>query len=220
MSKLWVFGHSFCLPFNLPNENHCWVDILANNLAISYVNLAQPGADNLFIYHTYRETLSTIGNDDIVIIGWSHPCRKTFILDRDNPSHTSICDQGLLYKTNTYEFFRSNNPTNKNLNNWLNFKPRDQGTEYYDVWFKNYYNIHEQRLNFQSYLDSVQLTCPCKYVPFFFSRESVDGINMPLTHAGYMTEFIVDQKLTLNTHDTHINEQGHALWAKHLNQYI
>jgi len=220
MRKLWVFGHSFCLPFNLEHKEHCWVDLLARSLNIPYSNLSEPGSDNLFIYHTYRQALPDINYNDLVIIGWSHPSRKSFVLDRDNPKHLAVCDQGLIYKTNTQEFFRSNNPTNKDVNNWLNFKPKDQGLAYYDIWFRDYYSDHEQRLNFQSYSDSVELTCPGRYIPFYFSEESVKGIDLREPHAGFMTEFIIKHQITLSSIDTHINEQGHALWAEHLHKYI
>ena len=67
-----------------------------------------------------------------------------------------------------------------------------EAKKYYDTWFKNYYNAYEQKCNFQSYFDSIKSTCPGYYLPFFFSKESINGIDISgVTNAGFMAEFIL-----------------------------
>lgn len=218
INKIWVFGHSFCLPFNLEDNDNSWVGKLANRLGLSFENFSEPGADNLFIYHAYRTILKRIRSEDIVIIGWSHPSRKSFVLDQENPRHTEVSQKGLLYECGSHKFFRSNNPTSYGSNNWLNFKPKKKGLLFYDDWFNNYYSEYEQKLNFQSYIDSVVQTCPGIYLPFYFNQESVSGINTHDTDPKFMVEFIKENNIKLNKTDMHMNNKGHDLWSEVMHQ--
>jgi len=95
--KLWIFGQSMCLPHGL-NEEQGWPWLLSRQLNIDYKNFAQPGADNFFIYHTFLENCSLITQDDLVIIGWSHPNRKSFVLDDKNLFHKSRWKKELIKK--------------------------------------------------------------------------------------------------------------------------
>jgi hypothetical protein len=213
---LWVFGHSFSLPFNLSNENFGWPVLLSEKLNFSLKNFAQPGADNFFVYQSYKFEEKNINKNDIVIIGWSHPSRKTFILDQKNKEHTDAAKNGLIYELGEYIYFRSNNTVS--LKNWPVLKPQPRSNSFYDTWFRNYYNDHEQRGNFQAYLDSVNLTCEANYVPFYFSKESVTDVSYKYG-AGCMSEFILENNVMLQN-DPHLNETGHCMWSEHLYEII
>lgn len=216
-STLWIFGHSVCLPYNLKNKAQAWPDIVSNQLNINCINLAQAASDNFFIYQCYLHHLPQIGPDDIVIISWSHYSRKSFVLNHDNPIQMAIVNQGMRYQTGKHEFIRGSNTSLNDANKWVNMKPVNRGVPYYDHWFQNYYSEYEQRCNFQSYFDSVQLTCPGIYLPFFLNKESVQNINISnIPNAGYMAEFILDNQVMISLEDMHLNTLGHQLWANHI----
>jgi len=211
--KLWIFGQSMSLP-HLVDEHKFWGYLLAEGLSISYENFAQSGADNFFIYHTFLENSHLIADDDIVVIGWSHYSRKSFEYQPDNPQHIDVIDRSLKFTTKTRQLFRSYNPTASTFNKWKRLTPLNSGLEFYDTWFSNYYSEYEQRCNLTSYLDSVTLRCPCKYIPFYFSKESVNHLDLQTEN--FMLEFIHDNKCEINKNDIHLNESGHQLWADHL----
>lgn len=73
-------------------------------------------------------------------------------------------------------------------------------------------------INLKSYCDSIKLNCMGQYIPFFFSKESVEG--MDVTGVGYILDFIRDHQLSLSNTDMHPNAQGHRLWANHLKSYL
>jgi hypothetical protein len=215
--KLWIFGQSMCLPQG--TESHQgWGWLLSQWLDAEYNNFAQPGADNLFIYHTFLENLPSITSDDLVVIGWSHPNRKSFVLDHDNPAHQDALPFSLEYRTSDHTFFRSFNSSSSTLDKWLTLRPQQTGSKFYDVWFKNYYSDYEQRCNFQSYLDSVQLRAPTQYIPFYFSQESTNEITRQ--NDNFMLEFIIKNKVAISKDDFHMNSLGHQMWAEYLLEQI
>ncbi len=55
MRKLWIFGHSLCLPFNLKNPQDGWDQKLANELDVELINVAAPAVDNFYIYYKFLE---------------------------------------------------------------------------------------------------------------------------------------------------------------------
>lgn len=212
--KLWVFGQSLCMPFKLA-EYQGWPFLLSKKLNIEYENLSQAGTDNFFIYHTFLENYQRIKDDDIVVIGWSHPSRKTFIVDKSNTAHTDALSYSLHYVTQTQELMRSDvgrlrRPDSKSK--WSKLSPLSSGFKFYDTWFDNYYSEHEQCCNFQSYLDSVRLRCPGNYFPFYFSKESVEHIDAR-DGVGHMLEFVIDNNVAISDDDYHLNVQGHVLWT-------
>ena len=217
--KLWLFGHSLCLPFGLENEPG-WGDLLAQDLGAELINLARPGVDNFYIYYCYQQALTHIAPEDYVVIGWSHYSRKSFVLDRSNKNQIDLLDSSLLYHSNGIEFIRSKNPINGDSNKWLLMKPVSRGIDYYDNWFKDYYSEIEQKYNFQSYIDSVFHTCPGNYIPFFFSKESTTEIDITHKHAGFITEFIIENKVQISKDDIHLNETGHKMWANRLQSFV
>jgi hypothetical protein len=215
---LWIFGHSMCLPFDMPSDTLGWPHLLSKKLGIKYNNLAQNASDNFFIYSCYNYHKDKIQSDDIVIIGWSHPSRKTFVLDRTNPVHVENIDKGLMYQVGDIELIRSLNPVQDTMTKWLNMIPRNRGNKFYDTWFTNYYSEFEQSTNFKAYLDSVQLTCPGIYVPFYFNRESVKDLDV--CGAGYYLDFALENQVYISEQNVHLNESGHRQWAEVLLKYI
>jgi hypothetical protein len=200
-------------------ETQGWPYLLSQELNAEYVNFAQASVDNLFIYHTFLENYKQISQDDIVIIGWSHPARKTFVFDKNNPVHNTALPDSLQYTTATKTFFRSFNKRPDTKSKWSLLKPKDTGLEFFDTWFNNYFSKHEQRCNFQSYLDSVQLRVSGRYIPFYFSQESTAGLNT--SHNGNcMLDFVIEHNVAISDQDYHPNAHGHMLWCQHLLKQI
>jgi len=83
MSKLWVFGDSFSAEFKL-NTDWCreyvgwkkyipkvYSSVISEKLNIPYTNKAVGGKDNYTIFEQIWDNANDIGEDDIIIIGWS-----------------------------------------------------------------------------------------------------------------------------------------------------
>jgi hypothetical protein len=218
---LWIFGNSMSLPYEVA-ETQGWPYLLSQQLGLPCKNFAQIAVDNFFIYNTFLENVQDIASNDIVIIGWAHTSKKTFVFDRGNAAHVEVLEHSSQFDTKQHKFIRSKiNPEQKpnNKDKWADMKPMPSGSDFYDRWFENYYSEHEQRCNFQSYLDSVELRCPGVYVPFFFNKKSVNGLLINQA-AGYILDFVLDTKLQIDENNLHLNPVGHELWAKHLKQYI
>jgi hypothetical protein len=212
--KLWLFGQSMSTPYGVEIEQ-CWAHLISKHLNIDYENFSQGGADNFYIYHSFLENLDSINSDDLVIIGWSHPSRKTFVFDAENLEHQKAMIDNLQYKTKTHTLFRKYNSHRKSSQSkWSSMLPNNTGHRFFDHWFNHYYSDHEQRCNFQAYLDSVQLRVPCQYIPFYFSKESVQNITKQ--NNNFMLEFTIDNNVALSCDDFHLNVAGHKLWADHL----
>lgn len=211
MPTLWVFGDSLSLPYHLDDETQGWPYLLSKSLGMSLENFAKPAADNFYIYYCYQSNLDKIKDDDLIVIGWSHPSRKSFVLDRSNPSHLDIVDSSFVFPGKNIDFIRSNNKLNDTKTKMLNLRPKNTGKKFYDTWFENYYSDKEQKINFQSYIDSTLYTSPCTMLHFFFSKESVVDINA--SGIGHMLDFIIENDLYLNENDMHPNLQGHREWA-------
>lgn len=220
-SQLWVFGSSLCLPFNLKKSALSWPDILADKLSYECINLAEPGADNFFIYQAYLYHKKHIKSNDLLIILWSHYSRKSFLLDPSNSQQKEVLKNSLIYQTGDQKFIRNHNPINHNIQSWLTMNPKKTNLFYYNSWFENYYSAYEQKCNLQSYIDSVELGKPCGYVSSYFSKESVQDVDITRSiNGGYMVDFIFDNNLVISDTDAHLNESGHNLWAQKLYELI
>ena len=183
-----------------------------------FENFSNPGADNFFIFYSILENYKKIQTNDIVVVGWSHPSRKTFIYDNINQKQKSALDNSLLYKTKKYKFIRNNGQHTSKIpaSFWSLVKPRNSKVDFYDRWFRDYYNIHEQNINFQSYLISTeQMLQNINYSHFFFSKESTTGVKCK-NKLGFMLDFAVQKKVSISKNDYHLNEKGHRLWAEKL----
>lgn len=219
MPRLWIFGPSLTLPWELSDSAQGWPTLVAKELGISEVkNFGTTSVDNFFIYQFFLQHLDQIRSDDILIIGWSHPNRKMFVLDRDNPIHLEVLPHSLYYPQKQHEFIRSRNPVTDNLTKWRTMRPKDSGTKFYDNWFKNYYSEYEQRTNFQAYYDSINHRAPCTCLSIFFSRESVEGIKINPTL--FYLDFVLEHQVNINENDFHLNEMGHRLFSKEILTFL
>lgn len=210
---IWIFGDSLSLPYNLDNPADGWPEVLSQRLNINCKNYAQPAVDNFYIYQCYLNHAKQIQFNDIVIIGWTHPNRKMFVLDRNNSTHTDAIGIGnnYVYQSGNREFMRGNNDNTDTVQKWKSLLPRQRQNPFYDTWFNNYFSNYEHVVNLKSYADSVKHTCPGRYVEFFFSQESVG--NFDLKGCGYMLEFIMQSGLSISATDCHLNQIGHQGWA-------
>jgi hypothetical protein len=215
---MYVLGDSLSTAFDL-NEDQGWPYKLAKKLELDYVNLAKPAGDNFFIYSSYLSILDNISNNDIVIIGWTHPSRKTFVYDPKNSAHREVASQGRRYKLPEVELFRSSTtPGPKDKNVILNLGPRQSNFSFFNIWYDNYYSEFEQKCHLQSYYDSVCLTCVGEYIPFFFSLSSIQDTRLPRSLTAI--EFIIDNKLYISEDNIHFNEIGHSRWSDLLYEKI
>lgn len=215
---VWVFGDSLSSRHGLKDTERSWSEILADRLGTDCVNFARSAADNLYIYHCYLDRLAHIQSNDIVIAGWSHPSRKSFVFDENNSQHISSLPRSFVYDNTDIKFIRSRNPPTDTTSKWLNFKPEFKGNPYYDAWFRDYYSETEQKINLIAYYNAVKSTCPGVYVPFFFSKQSIEGLD--ISRAGCAVDFIIDNDCAISKEDAHFNSRGHQLWAELLYQYI
>lgn len=212
---LWVFGHSVCRAHDLDNDQLGWPYLVSKALNCDLQNFAREAADNFYIFSSYLENRINIKPTDVVIVGWSHPSRKSFVLDLTNPNHKAAVSQSLVYQLNNVQLIRSYNTDQPvDYPHWSKLKPSETGKKFYDTWFRDYYAEYEQMVNLQSYCDSVKSTCVAPYLPFFFSKESVQGLDVD--GVGFILEFIHEHKVAISQDNMHLNAQGHLLWANHL----
>jgi hypothetical protein len=217
--KLWIFGPSLALPWKIDNAELGWPTLVAKELGIDQViNHGTSSVDNFFIYQNFLKHQHEIRNNDLLIMGWSHPNRKMFVLDKNNPVHLEVLPHSLHYVQSDMEFIRSKNSVQDSQSKWSFMKPKDSGTKFYDNWFRNYFSEYEQRCNFQAYYDSVRSRSPCQCVSIFFSKESTDGVNIDATL--FYLDFVIEHKANLSDNDFHLNVSGHALFSKALLPFI
>jgi hypothetical protein len=216
--KIWIFGDSLCLPYNLGTKATGWPEIIAQDLCGELKNFAVPAADNFYIYQCYLSNQASIQSEDVVIVGWSHPSRKSFVYDPGNPNHEQCLARSFMWNIKELKIIRSRNPVNDTADKWSDFRPQHTSNHFYDVWFRDYYSLVEQKTALCAYFHAVKSTCIGTHVPFFFSHDSVHDLN--LQGAGYTLDFILENECFINDQDAHFNLHGHALWAQHLLDYL
>lgn len=219
---LWIFGQSQCLPYDLADKNFGWDKILSIKLGCAVKNLAKAGADNLFIFYSILEHIQSIKTNDIVVVGWSHPSRKTFILNQKQSK--KLKNSSIVYDTHKHLFFRSKgHPVHSikdTMHKWFSMKPKQSGIGFYDTWFRDYYNMEEQKINFQSYIWSVDaLMRKATYVPFYFSADSIKDLKN-VSKKMCMAEFVKANRVAISNSNAHMNLKGHRLWAKKIYKEI
>ena len=64
-----------------------------------------------------------------------------------------------------------------------------------------------------AFVDSVKLRFP-RSVNFFFSKESMHGINIDEKDTLCILDFIVENKLYISKSDYHLNDRGHKILAE------
>lgn len=87
MKKIWYFGDSNTEDYN-PNYPYAskyiewkgykpkhWTELFAERMGLPYSNLGLGGCDNYTIFKTLSDNIETIGDNDIVVIGWTIPIR-------------------------------------------------------------------------------------------------------------------------------------------------
>lgn len=219
MKKLWVYGASNCLPWRLDNPDQCWTNILACDIGATLVNRAQEGCDNLYIYHALCQDLRDQTPDDTVIVVWTHPNRKTWVLDRSNPKHLQEVDAGCLVYPGHPTFFRSKNKTNcSGLSQWLKFSPASSGNAFFDTWFSDYHSEYEQRRNLDAYIHSARSKISCQSFFMYFSLESINHV-IDDPDLCYL-EFVLDTRTWIDQDDLHCNPIGHARLASVINEKL
>lgn len=210
--KLWVFGDSNSLPFNLAPTDPSWPQIVSDKLGLELVNRAKPAVDNFFIYQSWYRDHAAISSYDKVVIGWSHFSRKMFLKDSNKSSQFSVLPDSLMHEDHGRFFIRSKGPKTDELSKVKTLSPKNTGIDYFDDWFSNYYDEYEQNINFQSYIDSVKLRCPSA-VQFFFSRSSIKYLDLTDIESLCILDFILDNRLYISETDCHADPLGHRRWA-------
>jgi hypothetical protein len=85
-NKLWVFGDSFSVPFNRVKNEHPYVpykgycpkifsELLCEKLNIELIDCSHGGSSNYNILHTFIKNIKNIGDNDILIFGWTQIIR-------------------------------------------------------------------------------------------------------------------------------------------------
>ena len=82
------------------------------------------------------------------------------------------------------------------------FTNKDHGIEFFDNWYKNYFNLKECEINLQAYKDASQLN---NTVHLSFDR---------------ILNFITKHKLYLSEDDLHPNAEGHKRLANNIMEKI
>lgn len=207
-TTLWIFGQSACTGYNLENPADFWGNKFADSIGChETLNFAQPGCDNLYIYHTIVQNYKKIKSKDIVIVGWSHPNRKTFVLEKDLDPITQA--NSLMYPGSPV-FFRSTPKFPNDAEKWSRLQPINKGVVFYDRYFTTYHSSVESKLNFQAYLTSARALLKAHYLPFYFSKESIQDIDV---EGFYWFDWIIANQVWISESDLHPNQKGHELLA-------
>ena len=218
MQTLWVFGHSACTNYNLPNSES-WPSLLSKKIGCELINQSYPASDNLVIFTSIIESNHKINTGDLVVVGWSHPLRKTFVFNKDNLHQQHCLNKSMKIETPKQTFIRSQGTygdANANITFWQNMVPVKKSIEYYDDWYDRYFNITEQKINFQAYLNATKtLLKGKKYLPFYFSKESVRGVLLENKNDDlYWLEYLKSNKdYRISDKDHHFNAVGHQQWS-------
>ena len=126
MGTLWIFGCSYSAEYThrgVITKNfqqykdyrngtlpEVWGKILANNLGYEYINCADGGVGNDFIFEQVCKNSENFKKDDILIIQWSYMDRFRWVVNDEwqhATSNTNIpfisqqfCDETLISRTN------------------------------------------------------------------------------------------------------------------------
>jgi lysophospholipase L1-like esterase len=197
---IWIFGDSFSTNYKIPLEQS-WPEIISKKLDREVKNFAHKAVDNFFIFHNYINQKSQIQNDDVVLLQWTIPSRKMFIFDKNCRSHqVAIQSDNISVTRNNLTYFRS---APKNPKRWLpSFTNEDHGIEFFDNWYKNYFNLKECEVNLQAYKDACKSN---NIIQLSFNR---------------ILNFITKNKLYLSEDDLHPNAEGHKRLANNIMEKI
>lgn len=212
--SLYVFGDSNCRGYNLDSQEKSWPALLAKHLGTNLINRSEVAVDNFFIYQSFLQECQNIKDGDSVVVGWTHPNRKTFIMDKAQPKHVELLPHSLTYKTGNIDFFRYDGTKRGNpLHRAFSLAPQSSGHDFFDTWFELYHSDYEQKTQLRAFIDSVKLRFP-KSVDFFFSKESMHDIEVATQDPLCILDFIVENKLYISKSDYHLNDLGHEILAE------
>lgn len=204
--KLWIFGHSACQPYMLGDDSRFWGRQLAKRLTCDQIiNRAQAASDNLYIYHTILQEHRAISQDDFVVVGWSHPSRKTFVMEKKLSA--DLENHCMIYPGRP-AFFRSAYRGNNNQQKWAVMTPSNKGVAFFDQWFETYFSRTEADINFQAYIDSARGLIAGRYLPFYFSQESISNL---LVSGFCWLDWIIENRCWMSESDLHPDMTGHDL---------
>ena len=186
---IWIFGDSFSTNYKVKLEQS-WPEIIGKKLDREVKNFAHQAVDNFFIYSNYVNQKTNIQFEDIVLLQWTIPSRKMFIFDNNNSSHkVAIESDNISITRNDITYFRSDT---KKTKGWLpSFTNKDHGIDFFDNWYKNYFDIRECHINLKAYQDA---------------SKSTNTINLSFDR---MLNFITKNKLYISEQDLHPNPEGH-----------
>lgn len=97
-NTLWTFGSSNTAPFTANNAYtiwkgyipKIWPEVIAEKLEYELKNLAIAACDNYTIFETICSVSNQIKENDVIIIGWTHPVRFRLVAETDNKNWTYI----------------------------------------------------------------------------------------------------------------------------------
>ena len=212
--KLWIFGDSFSYPYNI-EESTSWPVLLSKKLKAELVNFAQPAADNFFIFNSFYENYNKISKEDFVVIGWSHPNRKSFIYDKSNKLHKNAFKDSITLKGCSSDLFRGfpSKTKPKTFEKYSSMSPVTSGNSFFDFWFENYFSRHTQDVELFAFVNAVENLAKCNLINFFFSQESTNNLelNIKLDIISFIKS---NSNYFLSNKDFHLSELGHEKWSK------
>lgn len=215
MKKLWIFGDSFSAT-NKRNQIEnwrklyikwkgytpkVWCEFLNDSLQLKLHNLSISATDNYTIFDTIIDSLDSISEDDIVIIGWTSTLRFR-IIDKSNKFNTIRPSDSGIHSTleHTYEYdMISMNTINEILVN------RDN-------------ELYQYELN--RFIKIIGKSISCKNIihwsPFQKTHPIIDIHRIELLND---LELIKDETMG-HINDTHYSENGHKKLAKYFYDII
>jgi hypothetical protein len=139
-----------------------------------------------------------IKDDDIVIIQWTNPNRKMFIYNCDNDNHT-LEHLSVTRKGRTYFRWINSYPGKWGLSN---LKMRPSGVDFFDTWYKDYYDSFETKVNLQAYQDATKKE---NIIHLYFDE---------------ILNYVKENKLYINKDDLHPSAEGHKRLANNIMEKI
>ena len=114
MNKLWIFGDSFSATNKRNNIEHwrrdyikwkgytpkVWCEVLNDSLQLKLHNLSISATDNYTIFDTIIDSLDSISENDIVIIGWTSTLRFRLIDKLNNFNTIRPADSDIISTLN------------------------------------------------------------------------------------------------------------------------
>lgn len=196
---IWVFGDSLSTNYGVSLEQS-WPEIIAKKLNTKVNNHAHEAVDNFFIFSNYLNQQDKIKSNDIIIVQWTSPNRKMFVLDKENTNHKKVLKNDNISVTrNNITYFRSGAAK---VNGWFPNIKRNDTLDFFNIWYENYFSMTESEINLKAYKLA---SCKKNVVHLQFNE---------------ILDFITKNKLYLSKDDLHPNVQGHKQLASNIMEKI